>query len=160
MAYDAAMEIDEKITRLRTRMGKAEDFFSRLGLLTKLSERVFRDAAKLETRLKDIALIGSKEADIADKKAAQMAKALEKSEITRDMKAANEGFQKAMADPEKFAETVDDPTIDELLDAALARSAKSQAELENQLFDLQTIGAELDRELNKKPPPRRGFLIP
>ena len=87
---------------------------------------------------------------MADKKADQLAKVLKRSEtIARDMEVAKESYHKAMADPEKLIENVGDSTIDEFLDGALARIEKSQDELETQIFELQAIGAELDRLINK-----------
>lgn len=145
------MESTERFAKARVRLDKAEQCISRIALCKKLSERVFRDAAELEARLIDAIRIGLREAEMADKKADQMAKVLKRSGIIMsEIEVANESYRMAMADPEKLVENVEDSTIDEFLDGALARIEKSQNELETQIFELQAIGVELDRVVNKK----------
>jgi hypothetical protein len=147
------MEATERFAKARARLDKAEQFISRMALLTKLIERVMRDTSEVEARLIDAIRTGPREAAVAQRKNEQLATIRQRTEaIGRNLEVASQNYHKAVADPEKLVENLDDPTLDEFLDGALARIEKSQDDLEKQIFELQAMTAELDRALNKKSP--------
>jgi hypothetical protein len=133
-------------------MDKADQIRTRLALLPKLSERVFRDVAEIERRCSEAARTTGEHSVMAFlDKIAERLKQIGNKSRPQEAKEAVEAFRQAIADPEAFSENLDDPTIDILLDRSLTAIERAQADLETQLFELQAIGAELDQLLHKPP---------